>query len=193
VKTVVLTAWWTTEFTDAEYYLRSDPSKVLLRDSEAVQGRALDNLAALISHLVHAGKRIFVLLETPSSDKYDPKKLAPTGWRRLLARPKIPQGPTRASMEKLVSKISEKVQRAAEMARARVIKPLDYLCDSEFCPIADKDGHLMYYNYGHLRLSYVRDHTTYIDQIFLPDVDHARQPAAHPLGRKSLSRSILTA
>lgn len=128
VKTVVLTAWWTTEFTDAEYYLRSDPSKVLLRDSEAVQGRALDNLAALISHLVHAGKRIFVLLETPSSDKYDPKKLAPTGWRR-----------------------------------------------------------------GHLRLSYVRDHTTYIDQIFLPDVDHARQPAAHPLGRKSLSRSILTA
>ena len=56
VKTVALTAWWTTEFTDAEYYLRSDPSKVLLRDSEAAQDRALDNFAALISHLVDAGK-----------------------------------------------------------------------------------------------------------------------------------------
>ena len=32
VKTVALTAWWTTEFTIAEYYLRSDPSKTLLRD-----------------------------------------------------------------------------------------------------------------------------------------------------------------
>ena len=67
-------------------------------------------------------------------------------------------------------------QHAAEAAGARVIKPLDYLCDSEFCSIADKDGHLMYFNYGHLRRSYVRDHATYIDQIFLPDVDNAIPP-----------------
>ena len=73
VKTVALTAWWTTEFTDAEYYLRSDPSKVLLRDSEAAQDRALANFGALISHLVNAGKRVFVLLETPSSNIYDPE------------------------------------------------------------------------------------------------------------------------
>jgi hypothetical protein len=56
----------------------------------------------------------------------------------------------------------------AEAAGARVIKPLDYLCDNEFCPIADKGGRLMYFNYGHLRQSYVRDHATYIDQIFDP-------------------------
>ena len=106
----------------------------------------------------------------------------PTGWRRLLARPKIPQSPTRSQMENFVGKISDKIQRAAEAAGARVIKPLDYLCDSEFCPIADKDGHLMYYNYGHLRQSYVRDHATYIDQIFLPDVDHA-MPTDGPSAR----------
>ena len=76
-------------------------------------------------------------------------------------------------MEKFVGKISEKIQRTAEAAGARVIKPLDYLCDNEFCPIADKDGRLMYFNYDHLRASYVRDHATYIDQIFRPDVDHA--------------------
>jgi peptidoglycan/LPS O-acetylase OafA/YrhL len=174
VKTVALTGWWTPEFTDAEYYLRSDPSKAVLRNSEAAQDRALDKFAALISHLVGAGKRVFVLLETPSSNIYDPETLMPTGWRRLLARPKIPQSPTRAQMEKFVGKISEKIQRAAEAAGARVIKPLDYLCDSEFCPIADKDGHFIYYNYGHLRQSYVRDHATYIDQIFRPDVDHAK-------------------
>ncbi len=166
VKTVALAAWWTMEFTIAEYYLRSDPSKVLLRDSESVQDRALGNFSALISHLVIAGKRVFVLLETPSSNKYDPETLMPNGWYRLLARPKIPEGPTRSQMEEFVGKISEKVQRVADAAGARVIKPLDYLCDSEFCPIADKDGRLMYFNYGHLRQSYVRDHATYIDQIF---------------------------
>ena len=172
VKVVALAAWWTSEFTDARYYLRGDPSKALLRDSEAAQDRALANFSALIVHLVGAGKRVFVLLETPTSNTYDPETLMPTGWRRLLTRPKMPPSPTRANMEKFVGKISEKVQRVAEAAGAQVIKPLDYLCDSEFCPIADKDGHLMYFNYGHLRRSYVRDQATYIDQIFRPDVDH---------------------
>ncbi len=179
VKTVAFAAWWTPEFTDAQYYLRSDPSKILLQESEAAQDRALDNFAALISHLVGAGRTVFVLLETPSSNIYDPETLMPIGWRRLLARPKIPASPTRSQMEKFVGKISLKVQRAAEAAGARVIKPLDYVCNSEFCPIADKSGHLMYYNYGHLRQSYVRDHAAYIDQIFSPDVDRA-QPAVRP-------------
>jgi peptidoglycan/LPS O-acetylase OafA/YrhL len=182
VETVAFAAFWTAEFTDADCYLRSDPSKVLLRDSEAAQDRALGNFAALISHLVGAGKRVFVLLETPSSNIYDPATLMPTGWRRLLARPKIPKSPTRSQMENFVGKISDKIQRTAEAAGARVIKPFDYLCDSEFCPITDEDGHLMYFNYDHLRTSYVRDHATYIDQIFRPDVDHAT-PADGPSAR----------
>jgi hypothetical protein len=180
VKTVALTAFWTTEFTIAEYYLRTDKSNVLLRDSEAAQDRALDNLAALILRLTKVGKRVFVLLETPSSSIYDPATLMPTGWRRLLARPEIPESPTRSQMEKFSGKISERIQRAAETAGAQVIKPLDYLCDDEFCPIADKDGRLIYYNYDHLRTSYVRDHATYIDQIFRPDVDHATPTDGSP-------------
>jgi hypothetical protein len=182
VKTVALTAWWTTEFTISEYYLRSDPSKVLLRDSEAAQDRALGNFGALISHLVDAGKRVFVILETPSSRVYDPITMMPTGWHRLLALPKIPESPTRLSMEKFVGKISDKIRRVAEAAGARVIKPLDYLCDRDVCPIVGQDGRLMYFDYGHLRASYVRDHATYIDQIFLPDVDHAT-PTGGPFAR----------
>jgi hypothetical protein len=106
----------------------------------------------------------------------------PTGWHRLLTRPKIPESPTRAQMEKFVGKISEKVQHVAEAAGARVIKPLDYLCDRDVCPIVGQDGRLMYYDYGHLRASYVRDHATYIDQIFRPDVDRA-MPTDGPSAR----------
>ena len=168
VKIVAFAAWWTPEFTDAEYYLRSDPSKVLLQDSEGAKDRALGNFAALISHLVGTGKRVFVLLETPSSNIYDPTTMMPTGWHRLLTRPKIPESPTRKQMENFVGKISDKIRRVAEIAGARVITPLDYLCDKDFCPIVGQDGRFMYYDYGHLRASYVRDHATYIDQIFLP-------------------------
>ena len=166
VKTVALTAWWTTELTIAEYYLRSDPSKVLLKDSEAAQDRALANFGALISRLVNDGKRVFVLLETPSSNIYDPETSMPKGWDRLLARPKVPESPTRANMERFVGKTSEKIRRAAETAGARVITPMDYLCDRDVCPILDQEGRFMYFNYGHLRGSFVRNHATYIDQIF---------------------------
>jgi peptidoglycan/LPS O-acetylase OafA/YrhL len=172
VKTVAFTAWWTPEFTDAKYYLRSDPSKVFLRDSEAAQDRALSKFAALITHLVNAGKRVFVLLETPSGNVYDPEASMPTGWLRLLAHPKIPESPTLANMEKFVGKTDEKVRNAAEMAGARVIKPMDYLCDKVVCPIIGNDGHFMYFNYGHLRRVYVRDHATYLDEIFTPAVGH---------------------
>ena len=172
VKTVAFAAWWTPEFTDAMYYLRSDPSKVFLRDSEAAQDRALSKFAALISHLVNAGKRVFVLLETPSGNVYDPETSMPTGWRRLLIRPKIPDSPTRSNMEQFVGKTDEKVRSAAEMAGARVIKPMDYLCNKDVCPIRGEDGHFMYFNYGHLRRSYVRDQATYLDQIFVPALGH---------------------
>jgi hypothetical protein len=30
----------------------------------------------------------------------------------------------------------------------------------------------MYFNYGHLRRSYVRDHANYLDQIFVPALGH---------------------
>jgi hypothetical protein len=164
VKTVAFTAWWTPEFTDAKYYLRSDPSKVFLRDSKAAQDRALSKFAALISHLFDAGKRAFVLLETPSGNVYDPEASMPTGWLRLLARPKVPESPTRANMDKFVGKTDEKIRSAAEMAGARVINLMDYLCDKVVCPIIGNDGHFMYFNYGHLRRAYVRDHATYLDR-----------------------------
>lgn len=172
VKTVAFAAWWTPEFTDAKYYLRSDPSKVFLRDSEAAQDRALSKFAALISHLVNAGKRVFVLLETPSGNAYDPETSMPTGWLRLLARPKMPESPTRSNIEEIVGKTDEKVRSAAEMGGARVIKPMDYLCDKVVCPIIGNDGQFMYFNYGHLRRAYVRDHATYLDQIFIPATGH---------------------
>jgi peptidoglycan/LPS O-acetylase OafA/YrhL len=172
VKTVAFTAWWTPEFTDAKYYLRSDPSKVFLRDSEAAQDRALNKFEALISHLVNAGKRVFVLLETPSGNVYDPETSMPTGWRRLLVRPKIPQSPTRSDMDIFIGKTDEKVRSVAEMAGAQVIKPMDYLCDKDVCPIIGNDGRFMYFNYGHLRRAYVRDHATYIDQIFILALGH---------------------
>lgn len=75
-------------------------------------------------------------------------------------------------MDIFIGKTDEKVRSVAEMAGAQVIKPMDYLCDKDVCPIIGNDGHFMYFNYGHLRRAYVRDHATYIDQIFILALGH---------------------
>jgi peptidoglycan/LPS O-acetylase OafA/YrhL len=168
VKTVVFGAFWTNEFKTAEYYLRSDGSKTLLRDSKAATQHALDNFAHLISRLVKAGKRVFVILETPTGAAYAPVTMLPIGFGRLIDKPIIPDDPKRSRMETVNAEFSKKIQEVAEMAGARVINPMDYLCDKEVCPVFT-NGHVRYFDFDHLRASFVREHATYIDQIFQPE------------------------
>ena len=146
VKTVAFTACWTTEFTDAEYYLRSDPSKVLLRDSEAAQDRALGNFAALISHLVDAGKRVFVLLETPSSNIYDPVNSDADRMASFARSAEnsgkpdtVANGEIRREDQRQNSARGGDGRRAGDQAVGLSVR------QAKFCPIVDKDGRLMYY------------------------------------------------
>jgi hypothetical protein len=71
-------------------------------------------------------------------------------------------------MERFNGEISQKLRMVAEAAGARVISPMDYLCDENTCPAFTKDGMLMYYNWNHLRASFVRQSATWIDEIFQP-------------------------
>ena len=167
VKTVAFAALWTNHFKEADFYLRSDGPKTLLRDSNAEREQALTKFEHLIFNLVKAGKRVFVILETPTSPVYDPETMLPTGWHRLLGSPRLSDDPKRSDMERLNAEYSEHVQVIAKSAGARVINPMDYLCDERVCPIST-DGHFRFYDYDHLRASFVRDHATYIDQIFVP-------------------------
>jgi peptidoglycan/LPS O-acetylase OafA/YrhL len=171
IKTVAFASLWTADFKEAGFYLRSDKSKTRLEDSQIAREKALANFSGLISDLVKAGKKVFVILETPTSSVYDPETMLPTGWYRLLGTPRISNDPKRSDIEKLNAEFSGLVRVAAERAGAHVINPMDYLCDERVCPISS-DGHFRYYDYDHLRASFVRDHAIYIDQIFNPAIGH---------------------
>jgi hypothetical protein len=56
------------------------------------------------------------------------------------------------------------LRAVAENNGARVIDPLDTLCDRRLCPGTTTDGRAIYKDISHLRASYVRDHATFIDQ-----------------------------
>lgn len=181
VKTVAFAALWTDHIKYSPFYLRSDGPDDLFMNSEKAQEHALRNFVALISGLVKSGKRVFVLLETPTYIAYDPARMLPTGWARLLGKPIIPPDPTRADIEAHNGAISKRLQDISEEVGAHVIKPMDYLCDKKTCPIFTKDGHLMYYNYDHLRASFVKKHAIWIDQIFNVATDPATTTSGTPV------------
>jgi peptidoglycan/LPS O-acetylase OafA/YrhL len=167
IKTVAFASLWTADFKEAAFYLRNDNSRVHLKDSQSAREQVLAKFASLIVDLIRSGKNVFVILETPTSLVYDPETMLPTGWRRLLGSPRLFDDPKRQDMENLNAVYSKQVQILAKAAGAHVINPMDYLCDERVCPVAS-DGHFRYYDYDHLRASFVRDRATYIDQIFTP-------------------------
>jgi peptidoglycan/LPS O-acetylase OafA/YrhL len=166
VKTVVFASLWTNHFTDVDFYLRSHGPDMLLRKSEIVRDQAFRNFSALISGLVKSGKRVFVILETPLSPVFQPERLLPTGWNRLLGKPRVPENSSRALIEKYNGEINGRLRTVAEAAGARIINPMDFLCDKESCFLSEKDDRTIYYDSDHLRASFVREHATWIDQIF---------------------------
>jgi len=167
ITTVAFASFWTDHFKYSSFYFRSDEPREFFQFSQAARERALVKFGNLISDLVKSNKRVFIILETPTGAAYDPETQLPSGWYRLLKRPKIIDDPKRSDVEKFNSEIDRRVQDVAELAGARVIRPMDYLCDKDVCP-ASTDGHVRYIDFDHLRASFVRDHATYIDQIFLP-------------------------
>jgi hypothetical protein len=166
VKTVAFAAFWTNHF-HIDYYNRGDAEKTFLQFSNSASEQALHNFADLISRLVQSGKTVFIILETPTGQAYEPSKILPTGWKRLLGSLRIPDNPKRADMENFNGEMSAKLQQVAEAAGARVIKPMDYLCDKDVCPAFTREGRFIYWNSNHLRASFVRESATYIDQILL--------------------------
>jgi peptidoglycan/LPS O-acetylase OafA/YrhL len=166
VKTVAFAALWTNQFKYAPFYLRSDGPNNLLMNSDLAREHAFRNFGDLIFQLTRSGKRVFVLLETPVFQGFDPSGMLATGWGRLLGKPNIPNDPRRVDIEKYNGEIDRRVKTVAEAAGAPVISPMDYLCNKETCPIFGHDGHLMYYNWDHLRASFVSEHAIWIDQIF---------------------------
>ena len=112
-KTVVFAAFW------------SAPAS--LREND----QPIHALTDFMSRLVKSGRRVFVILENPVSRSYAPEAMLPTGWNRLVGTPKIPEDPTRLSVEKF-EQIDDKHRYLAEDAGAHVINPKDYLCDKSF-------------------------------------------------------------
>ncbi|UVJ42786.1 acyltransferase [Pseudomonas sp. LS1212] len=125
---------------------------------------SLANLSSYIRELVALKKSVYVVLNIPTGEALDPKFIA---QRRLENFPSVFQmrdGGVDTSV--LVAKygmIQTDLARVAVDAGARVIDPIEFLCDAR-CDSLDAEGEPMYKDAFHLRPTFVRQHATFVDQ-----------------------------
>jgi peptidoglycan/LPS O-acetylase OafA/YrhL len=150
IKTVVIGGRWDTyiHYDNNNYDFKSD----------------INQLSMYIKSMVQMGKKVYVVLITPSGNEVDPHKLV---RRDLKNFPDIfrveDRGVEKKVLDQRYGKVQRDVARVASESGAVVINAIDFLCE-ERCEALDADGEPIYIDTNHLRASFVRDHATFMDQ-----------------------------
>lgn len=162
VDTVVIASCWYCHFVafgDLQNFGAAGP----LKPGSAA---ALENLRKMIASLVAQGKRVYVVLNIPVGQQFDPRHMV----HRMVFPPTyevvIPT-PARTQILRAIHPIVSRVAQISREAGATVIDPIASLCDRTTCPAVDANGAAMYRDLAHLRASYVRQNVHYLDETTL--------------------------
>ncbi len=142
--TVVFGAYW-------EAYLGptcADPERTLAALTETVRG------------LRAAGKKVFVVLSNPKSPAYHPRLM----MSRFSGEPRR-EPVSRAEFLTSAGPFVSRVADAARRGGARLLDPLDILCDDRMCPTVDADGRPLYRDDAHMRSTVAERRASFIDAV----------------------------
>jgi peptidoglycan/LPS O-acetylase OafA/YrhL len=159
VDTVVIAAYW-------RGYLLSHPADFTAQPLKPGASAKLAQLGHWIAQLVAQGKRVYLVLNIPTSPDFDPRGMI----HRSLLPPSYTvdiRSPSRSEVEAAVDAIAQPLRALARSAGAKVIDPLEQLCDPEICPAATSQREPIYRDPRHLRPSYVREHAQFLDPTVL--------------------------
>jgi peptidoglycan/LPS O-acetylase OafA/YrhL len=164
VDTVVIAAswygyfssWWVDLQLPVDGRLEQFPSK---RAHEA----AWVSLHRSIAQLRERGKRVFLILQPPSGNLFDPHSMI-TGSRFDEMKPRTNM--EAFSVARFRSDNAEPRKRLLEIARATgaiPIDPVDYICKDGVCPVVTAAGDPIYTDPVHMRPFYVKSRIRYLD------------------------------
>ncbi len=174
IDTIVIAADWTGYFIaigPAEiwtYYYEHDGIRGDLRGQlgSRATDEALAGFEQMILHFGTMGKRVFIVLPSPTGRVFSPLRMierSPTDFSFRIREPYV----SAAEFISTISPIVDRLKTIAVRTGARVIDPIAELCDRERCPLTTADGLPMYRDSSHLSPLYVRDHVRYLDDIFM--------------------------
>jgi hypothetical protein len=165
IRTVIVSASWY-GFADRTDYFKSGaeegaPLKLFTPETDWV----LERFETAISQLVSAGKQVVIVLSSPHGKQFDPREMARRDgldFHVVLAR-LVP----RPALSSESGFVDHRIAGIAARAHARVLDPLDTICDPVMCPTVDADGIPLLRDESHLRSSFVTSHFDAFDRYVL--------------------------
>jgi peptidoglycan/LPS O-acetylase OafA/YrhL len=174
IDTIVIAADWT------GYFISADPAEfwTYYYDHNGIRGElrgqlgskatdeALAGFERMISRFSAMGKRVFIVLPSPTGKIFSPIRMVertPTDFSFRIREPYV-------SAPKFIATISPIVNRLKAIASrtgAHLIDPIPVLCDRERCPLTTADGLPIFRDAAHLNPLFVRDYVRYLDDIFI--------------------------
>jgi len=137
-----------------------------LRLSEAcARDAALDALGRMISELVASGKKVWVVLNIPTSPLLAPESSHPRKFSGEFQKETLVYKKANFLCE--YGSLRENLKQVSVNNGAIVIDPLDFLCHGEECIGENAEGPI-YQDEAHLLRSFIRSHVTYLDATVEP-------------------------
>jgi peptidoglycan/LPS O-acetylase OafA/YrhL len=182
VDTVVFGAFWELYLLD-DYalagpnglYRSGDPLRMRLRLESPEMQRAFAEFERVLERLVASGRRVFIVVSSPTSPQFDPRSLVPVRARLSVH---VPQSfaadrslrVDATAFEAFVAPVSDRLRQIAAKAGAAVLDPRSTLCTGMSCPAVGADGMPLYIDSNHLRAAYARERASFLDVTLLePD------------------------
>jgi len=155
VDRVVIGARWEGSFHDNTEY-----KGISFRDADFLP-TIMHELKNTVKILKSMGKKVYLLLDTPTGAELDPKNLSIRGYTSSNT-----SGVRRMRVNDFLNRdqaIRQELLAIANEAGAEVIDPIPFLSDGEYIISSNEDGPIRCDD-SHLRPGFVRDHVKYLDR-----------------------------
>ncbi len=164
VDTVVIGAIWYGYFADWQVDVQMPvDGRLQTFPAKPAHEAAYVALQDSIARLRNAGKRVYLILQPPSGNLFDPRSMI-SGSRFGEMKPRTDMEPYR--VDRFYSDNAEPRRRLLRIAQATgavPIDPVDSICRNGICPTVDAAGEPIYTDPVHMRPFYVRSMVRYLD------------------------------
>ncbi len=140
---------------------------------------ALDQgFEALLDTLRSSGKQVYLVLDNPFGEELSPRSMLKRSVFHGITLLKLAQLNTQTVIQR-DEPVRSRIITVAQKAGAKIIDPIEYLCNPQTCPTMSSDGMPIYKDYDHLSDDTVINHVHYFDDM-LSDAaargEHATAP-----------------
>lgn len=147
---------------DVMLFTEGDKDRRGIKPGSAAFAAAFAEFAEYVGALKRAGKSVYIVLPTPISDEFDPKRMIDRLSNKEIVRAGIKKSAYAESFAPVISELKE----ISRTTGAELLDPSADLCQTDFCG-AYYGGDPIYTDVGHIRPFFVREHIIAFDRVVL--------------------------